>query len=45
MGSIPHLPALRRGKPYESLEQAEVKDHRTGEIKATVSQVNAGAVR
>lgn len=43
--SIPHLPALRKGKPYESLEQVEVKDHRTGEVLATVSQVNAGIIR
>src|SRR3954471_24564325 len=43
--SLPHLPALRQGKPYESLEQVEVKDHRTGEVLATVSQVNAGIVR
>jgi acyl-CoA reductase-like NAD-dependent aldehyde dehydrogenase len=40
-----HIPAIRRGKVYESLDQAEVKDHRTGEIKARVSQVNAGIVR
>jgi len=45
MNPIPHLPALRRGKPYESLETVEVKDFRTGEIKAVVSQVNAGIVR
>jgi Aldehyde dehydrogenase family len=43
--SHPHIPALRRGKPYESLDKIEVKDHRTGEIKAAVSQVNAGIVR
>jgi acyl-CoA reductase-like NAD-dependent aldehyde dehydrogenase len=43
--SIPHLPVLRRGKPYDSLEKNEVKDHRTGEVKAEVSQVNAGIVR
>lgn len=43
--SIPHLPVLRRGKPYESLEKSEVKDHRTGDVKAEVSQVNAGIVR
>ena len=43
--SIPHLPALRRGKPYESLDKVQVKDHRTGEIMAEVSQVNAGIVR
>src|ERR1051325_8868269 len=42
---IPHLPALRRGRAYESLDKVEVKDFRTGEVKATVSQVNAGIVR
>jgi acyl-CoA reductase-like NAD-dependent aldehyde dehydrogenase len=45
MNSIPHIPALRRGRPYESLDTVEVKDFRTGEIKAVVSQVNAGIVR
>src|SRR5215475_5103110 len=45
MNDAPHIPALRRGKPYESLETAEVKDFRTGEVKARVSQVNAGIVR
>jgi acyl-CoA reductase-like NAD-dependent aldehyde dehydrogenase len=42
---LPHLPALRRGKPYASLEQAEVKDCRTGEPLARISQVNAGVIR
>jgi acyl-CoA reductase-like NAD-dependent aldehyde dehydrogenase len=45
MNTVPHIPALRRGKPYESLDRIEVKDHRTGEVKSTVSQVNAGIVR
>lgn len=45
MSSVPHLPALRRGKAYESLDKIEIKDHRTGELKATVSQVNAGILR
>ncbi len=45
MSIIPHLPALRRGRTYESLDTVEVKDFRTGEAKATVSQVNAGIVR
>ena len=45
MSLIPHIPALRRGKAYESIDQAEVKDFRSGEVKATVSQVNAGIVR
>jgi len=41
----PHLPALRLGRTYESLDQFEVKDHRSGEVKARVSSVNAGIVR
>ena len=45
MNTLPHIPALRRGKTYESLETLEVKEHRTGELKATASQVNAGVVR
>ena len=45
MSVLPHIPALRRGRAYESLDKIEVKDHRTGEVKATVSQVNAGIVR
>ena len=32
MNSLPHLPALRRGKAYESLDKVEVKDFRTGEV-------------
>lgn len=43
--SHPHLPALRKGRPYESLDKVQVKDHKTGEICAEVSQVNAGIVR
>jgi hypothetical protein len=43
--SVPHLPALRKGRPYESLDKVQVKDHKTGEICAEVSQVNAGIVR
>src|SRR3954471_19730310 len=45
MSSIPHLPALRKGEPYESLDKVDVKDHRTGEVLAQVSQVNAGILR
>lgn len=45
MKSIPHIPALRRGKAYESLDTVEVKDFRTGAVRAVVSQVNAGIVR
>ncbi len=43
--NIPHLPVLRKGKPYDSLEKNQVKDYKTGEVKAEVSQVNAGIVR
>jgi acyl-CoA reductase-like NAD-dependent aldehyde dehydrogenase len=42
---LPHLPALRRGKAYSSLEQAGVRDCRTGEVLARISQVNAGIIR
>ena len=45
MSTVPHIPALRRGVPYESLDKTEVKDHRTGAVRAVVSQVNAGIVR
>src|SRR5436190_5506282 len=45
MSNAVHIPALRRGKAYESLEFGEVKDFRTGELKARVSQVNAGIIR
>jgi acyl-CoA reductase-like NAD-dependent aldehyde dehydrogenase len=40
-----HLPALRRGKPYTSLDQTDIKDCRTGETLARLSQVNAGVIR
>src|ERR1700735_2723190 len=43
--NLPHLPALRRGKPYESLDSVEVLNHRTGEPLARGSQVNAGILR
>jgi len=42
---VPHLPALRLGRSYDSLEKIEVKDHRTGDVKAVVSQVNGGIVK
>ena len=42
---LPHLPALRRGKAYASLDQADVKDCRTGQVLAHISQVNAGIIR
>lgn len=43
--NLPHLPVLRLGRSYESLDKLEIKDHRTGEVKALVSTVNAGILR
>jgi acyl-CoA reductase-like NAD-dependent aldehyde dehydrogenase len=45
MNVPPHIPVLRQGRAYESLDKFNVADHRTGEIKATISSVNAGIVR
>ncbi len=43
--TVPHIPALRRGRAYESLDKAAVLDYRNGSTLARVSQVNAGIVR
>src|SRR3954463_9816107 len=43
--NIPHLPVLRFGRSYESLDKLEIKDHRSGEVKASVSTINAGILR
>src|ERR1035441_8644830 len=45
MPSLPHLPALRHGKPYASLDQWPVKSGSTGDALARLSQVNAGIIR
>jgi hypothetical protein len=45
MTQLPHLPALRRGKPYESLDKTQLVDHRTGKPLVAISQVNAGIIR
>jgi len=42
---FPSHPRLRRGRPYESLDKLEVKDHRTGRGQSHVSSVNAGVIR
>ncbi|HAB16265.1 MAG TPA: aldehyde dehydrogenase, partial [Verrucomicrobiales bacterium] len=41
----PHLPALRLGRVYDSLDKTDVKDHRSGETLAVVSQVNSGILK
>jgi acyl-CoA reductase-like NAD-dependent aldehyde dehydrogenase len=40
-----HIPALRLGRAYESLERSDIVDYRNGALLGTVSQVNAGIVR
>jgi Aldehyde dehydrogenase family len=42
---FPHIPALRLGRAYESLAKIDVRDHRSGEPVAAISQVNAGIIR
>jgi acyl-CoA reductase-like NAD-dependent aldehyde dehydrogenase len=43
--SLPHIPAIRRGRAYESLDKINVINHRTGETIARVSTINAGIIR
>lgn len=43
--NLPHIPILRQGRAYESLDKVELKDVRTGESVATVSQANVGLIR
>ena len=40
-----HIPTLRRGEPYRSLDVARVRHHRTRETFVEVSQANAGLIR
>lgn len=39
-----HIPILRHGQPYESIEKVELVHHATGEPVAQVSQANSGLV-
>ncbi|MFL6293180.1 MAG: aldehyde dehydrogenase family protein, partial [Thermoanaerobaculia bacterium] len=39
-----HLPLLRGGRPYRSLEVKPLRDFRTGEVVAEVSQANPGLI-
>src|SRR5262245_45689390 len=39
-----HLPILRGGRPYRSVDARVVRDHRRGQAVAEVSQANAGLV-
>jgi acyl-CoA reductase-like NAD-dependent aldehyde dehydrogenase len=42
---LPHIPVIRRGRSYESLDKTNVINHRTGETIAQVSTINAGIIR
>jgi acyl-CoA reductase-like NAD-dependent aldehyde dehydrogenase len=39
-----HIPILRQGKPYESIDKIEIVHHATGEPVARVSQANPGLI-
>ena len=39
-----HIPVLRGGKPYESIDKASVSHYRTGEPVASMSLANSGLV-
>src|ERR1700686_4435966 len=40
-----HIPLLRRGQPYRSLDTIRVPHHRTREPFVEVSQANVGLIR
>lgn len=43
--AIPHIPAIRRGKNYRSLNLNPVQDYRSKETILEVSSINAGIIR
>lgn len=43
--NIPHIPVIRRGRAYDSLDKINIVNHRTGETVAEVSTINAGIIR
>jgi hypothetical protein len=40
-----HIPVLRRGRPYRSLDTVTVPHHRTGDPFVEISQANPGLIR
>ncbi len=42
--SIPHIPLLRKGIPYTSINTVGLCDHRDGKAIASISQANAGLI-
>lgn len=45
MTQVPHIPVLRGGREYVSLDTVELSNHRDGSPVAVVSQANAGIIR
>ena len=45
MTSVRHVPVLRLGRAYESLDKTQLVDHRNGAPLLSVSHVNAGIIR
>jgi hypothetical protein len=43
--TLPHLPVLRRGQVYDSLDKTELKSVRSGEPVATVGQASGALIR
>lgn len=41
---IPHIPILRNGEIYKSVDRIELFDHATGDVVAHVSQANSGMI-
>ena len=45
MDEVVHIPLLRRGRPYRSLDTVRTPHHRTGEPFVEISQANVGLIR
>ena len=45
MSTLPHIPVIRRGRSYDSLDKINVADHKSGAVVAEVSTINAGIIR
>ena len=42
---LPHIPILRSGIPYKSLDTVSIRDHRNSQVLAHLSQANPGLIR
>ncbi len=43
--TLPHIPIVRRGNVYESMDKTEVANLRSGDPLVSISQANAGIIR